>query len=194
MFKFTKMAIPDVLLIETEKFNDGRGYFFEHYKESVFKQNGISHPFSQDSLSKSKKGVLRGLHFQKEPFPQGKLVSVLSGSVFDVAVDIRKDSPHFGKWVSAELSEYNNRSIWVPPGFAHGFESLEDNTIILYKTTGEYSKEHERGIVWNDPDLAIAWPINNPILSEKDSKHPAFKDTQPDFAFALQSPEYQQKI
>ena len=183
MFKFTKMGISGVVLVETEKFKDERGYFFEQYKESTFKSNGIIERFDQDSFSKSREGVIRGLHYQKDPAGQGKLVSVLAGRIFDVAVDLRKGSPHFGKWVSAELSSENNRGVWVPVGFAHGFAALEDDTVVMYKTTNEYSKEHEGGIIWDDPDIGIKWPVKNPIVSEKDSKHPRLRDSKADFAY-----------
>ncbi len=185
MFRFSRLSIPGLILVETDNFADNRGYFFEQYKNSEFRQNGISGTFSQESFSNSKKGVIRGLHFQKKPAAQGKLVSVLSGSIFDVAVDIRPRSPHFGKWASVNLSGSNHKSLWVPSGFAHGFASLEDNTLVLYKTTKEYSKKDEAGIIWNDPDLAIKWPIQNPILSEKDSRHPQFKDLYPGSAYKL---------
>ena len=183
MFRFTKLGIPDIILIETDKFNDDRGCFFEHYKESAFKANGILDLFEQDSFSNSKKGVIRGLHYQKEPMGQGKLVSALSGKIFDVAVDLRKGSPHFGKWVSAELSSENCRSLWVPVGFAHGFAALEDDTVVLYKTTHEYSKEHEGGVIWNDPDIGIKWPIRNPTVSEKDGKHQRLRDSKSNFVY-----------
>ncbi len=183
MFRFSRLSIPGLILVETDSFTDDRGYFFEQYKNSAFRQNGVSGAFSQESFSNSKKGVIRGLHFQKKPMAQGKLVSVLSGSIFDVAVDIRPRSPHFGKWAGVNLSGSDHKSLWVPPGFAHGFASLEDDTLVLYKTTKEYSKEDEAGIVWSDPDLAITWPIQSPILSEKDSRHPRFRDLYSDSTY-----------
>ena len=172
MFSFKETTIKDLILIEYGRFQDSRGYFMERYRASEFAEAGITKTFVQDNFSVSKKNVIRGLHFQKKPFGQGKLVSVIKGSIFDVAVDIRKDSETFGKWVGIELSESNNRALWVPEGFAHGFAALEENTVIYYKTTNYYSKEHESGIIWNDKDIMIEWPLENPILSEKDRMLP----------------------
>lgn len=172
MFSFKDTEIKDLLLIEYGKFQDSRGCFMEKYNASEFIKSGISQTFVQDNFSISKKNVIRGLHFQKKPFPQGKLVSVIKGSIFDVAVDIRKESDTFGKWFGIELSEENNTALWIPEGFAHGFASLEEDTVVYYKTTNYYSRDHETGIIWNDPDIAIKWPITNPILSEKDTNLP----------------------
>ncbi len=182
-FEFKRLEIPGVILITPKVFSDERGFFMESYKESEFKANGINFEFKQDNHSKSSKNVLRGLHYQLEPYAQGKLVRVITGKIFDVAVDIRKGSPTFGKWVSAELSEDNKKMLWIPPGFAHGFLSLEDNTNVLYKSTNEYNKESERGISWNDPEIGIKWPINNPLLSDKDKKHPILKDADINFNY-----------
>ena len=178
-----RLKIPDVIIITLKAFGDERGFFMESYKESEFKANGITFDFKQDNHSKSSKNVLRGLHYQLEPYAQGKLVKVVTGRIFDVAVDIRKGSPTFGKWVSAELSEENKQMLWIPPGFAHGFLSLEDNTNVLYKSTNEYNKESERGILWNDPEIGIKWPVSNPILSEKDRKHPHLKEADINFNY-----------
>lgn len=168
--KVTPTAIPDVLLIEPTVYADERGYFFESFNQQAFSQaTGLDVTFVQDNHSRSAKGVLRGLHYQIRQ-PQGKLVRVVRGAVFDVAVDIRKSSPTFGRWVGIELSETNHKQHWVPPGFAHGFLVLSDFADFLYKTTNYYAAEHERCIRWNDPDLAIAWPLNTlPLLSAKDS-------------------------
>lgn len=182
-FQFRRLDIPEVILIEPKVFKDQRGFFIETYKLSEFKENGIDYEFVQDNHSKSIKGVLRGLHYQLNPKAQGKLVRVLRGRIFDVAVDIRKGSPHYGQWVGVELSEENKKMLWVPPGFAHGVVALDDGTEILYKVTAEYSPENDRGILWNDPDIGIKWPIDTPILSEKDAKQPFLKDTENNFIY-----------
>ncbi|MDA8085277.1 MAG: dTDP-4-dehydrorhamnose 3,5-epimerase [Nitrospiraceae bacterium] len=171
-FIFKKLDIPEVVLIEPRVFGDERGFFLETYKRSDFIRQGISYDFIQGNHSRSKKGVLRGLHFQIEPRAQGKLVKVSHGAIFDVSVDIRKGSPWFGRWVSAILSGGNRHMLWMPPGFAHGFVALEDDTDVLYTATDEYSPEHESGIVWNDPEIGIKWPaeIENPIVSDKDAR------------------------
>ncbi len=171
-FIFKQLNIPDVVLIIPVVFNDDRGFFFESFKESVFSKNGLNIKFVQENHSLSKKSVIRGLHYQIEPMSQGKLVRVISGRVFDVAVDLRRNSPTYLKYVSSELSADNKQMLWIPEGFAHGFCSLEDNSELVYKTTNEYSPEHERGIKWNDPTINIKWPINNPIISKKDKELP----------------------
>ena len=166
--KATRLAIPDVVLIEPKVFGDARGFFFESFNQKAFNEaTGTNHQFVQDNHSRSAKGVLRGLHYQIQQ-PQGKLVRVVRGAVFDVAVDIRKSSPTFGRWVGAELSEDNQHQLWVPPGFAHGFLVLSDMADFLYKTTDYYAPQYERSILWNDSDLNIDWPIGEPILSNKD--------------------------
>ena len=167
--KATRLAIPDVVLIEPKVFGDARGFFFESFNQKAFNEaTGTNHAFVQDNHSRSGQGVLRGLHYQIQ-HPQGKLVRVVRGRVWDVAVDIRKSSPTFGQWVGAELSEDNQYQLWVPPGFAHGFVVLSESADFLYKTTDYYAPEHERCIAWNDPQLAIAWPIAEaPSLSAKD--------------------------
>ncbi len=173
--KATRLAIPDVVLIEPKVFGDARGFFFESFNQKAFNEaTGTNHAFVQDNHSRSSQGVLRGLHYQIQQ-PQGKLVRVARGRVWDVTVDIRKSSPTFGQWVGAELSEDNQHQLWVPPGFAHGFVVLSETADFLYKTTDYYAPEHERCIAWNDPQLAIAWPIAGaPSLSAKDMQGFAF--------------------
>lgn len=162
------VEIPDLFIIQPKIFEDQRGYFFESYNKKAFHSQGINADFVQDNQSKSQKGVLRGLHFQEPPYAQGKLVSVIKGAVLDVAVDIRKNSPAYGKHIAVELNERNKTMLWIPEGFAHGFLTLEDETIFSYKCTNFYHKESERSILWNDPDINIKWGLNNPMLSEKD--------------------------
>lgn len=163
-------AIGGVFIIEPKVFGDGRGFFFESFNQRAFEAaTGVTLPFVQDNHSRSAKGVLRGLHYQVEQ-PQGKLVRVVAGAVFDVAVDIRSGSPTFGKWVGVELTAENKRQLWVPPGLAHGFLVLSETADFLYKTTDYYAPQHERCIIWNDPTLAIDWPLDGePILSAKDA-------------------------
>lgn len=177
--KATRLAIPEVVLIEPKVFGDARGFFFESFNQKAFNEaTGTNHQFVQDNHSRSAKGVLRGLHYQIQQ-PQGKLVRVVRGAVFDVAVDIRKSSPTFGQWVAEELSEDNHRQLWVPPGFAHGFVVLSDTAEFLYKTTDYYAPAHERCILWNDETLAIHWPAGiQPILSAKDAQGKAFVDAE----------------
>lgn len=168
--KATRLAIPDVVLFEPKVFGDDRGFFFESYNHAVFEDAiGQKTQFVQDNHSKSARNVLRGMHYQMQQ-PQGKLVRVAQGEVFDVAVDIRRQSPTFGKWVGAHLSAENKLQLWVPEGFAHGFVVLSETAEFLYKTTNYYAPAHERCIVWNDPDIAITWPasIEAPLLSAKD--------------------------
>ena len=169
--KVTALAIPDVLLFEPKVFGDARGFFFESFNQQRFNAaTGLDLQFVQDNHSKSAKGVLRGLHYQLPPKAQGKLVRVVAGEVFDVAVDIRKNSPTFGQWVGEILSGDNKRQLWIPPGLAHGFVVLSDSAEFLYKTTDYYAPEMERCIRWDDPDLAIDWPIGGePVLSGKDA-------------------------
>ncbi|EAX3229464.1 dTDP-4-dehydrorhamnose 3,5-epimerase, partial [Salmonella enterica] len=171
-----KTEIPDVLIFEPKVFSDERGFFMESFNQKVFEEAvGRKIEFVQDNHSKSTKGVLRGLHYQVEPYAQGKLVRCIAGEVFDVAVDIRKDSETFGKWVGVNISSENKRQLWIPEGFAHGFLVLSDSADFLYKTSNYYSPIHERGIVWNDPTININWPINiDKILSEKDTILPNF--------------------
>lgn len=171
-----KTGIAGLLIVKPQVFEDHRGYFFESYNKEKFLNQGIDQNFVQDNESKSMKGVLRGLHFQAPPFAQGKLVRVMKGAVLDVAVDLRKQSPTYGKWASIELTESNKWMYWVPQGFAHGFLTLEDNTVFFYKCTNVYNKMSEGSIRWNDPDLGIDWGISQPLLSDKDREAPLFKD------------------
>lgn len=174
--KVTACSVPDVLLIEPRVFGDDRGYFYESFNQRTFNgATGLNLAFVQDNHSKSARNVLRGLHYQIQQ-PQGKLVRVVAGEVFDVAVDFRRGSPTFGKWVGEILSEQNKRQLWVPPGFGHGFVVLSETAEFLYKTTDYYAPEYERCVVWNDPTLAIEWPLNGavPLLSGKDSAGVAF--------------------
>ena len=167
----TPTAIPDVLVIEPKVFGDARGFFYESFNQQAFNEaTGLNLNFVQDNHSRSAKGVLRGLHYQVQQ-PQGKLVRVVRGAVFDVAVDIRKGSPTFGKWEGIELTEDNHKQLWVPPGFAHGFVVLSDSADFLYKTTEYYAPEHEGCIAWNDPEIGIQWPLaSEPSLSSKDQQ------------------------
>jgi dTDP-4-dehydrorhamnose 3,5-epimerase len=177
--KVTQTAIPDVLLIEPKVFGDERGFFFESFNQRAFQQaTGVTLPFVQDNHSKSAKGVLRGLHYQIQN-PQGKLVRVTQGEVFDVAVDIRPESATYGKWVGVRLSAQNKHQLWVPPGLAHGFLVLSETAEFLYKTTDFYAPEHERCIAWNDPVLGIAWPeVGEPVLSAKDQQGKLLADAE----------------
>jgi dTDP-4-dehydrorhamnose 3,5-epimerase len=164
---------------------DERGFFFELYKHSDFVRAGITEHLVQDNYSKSGRGVLRGLHYQKNPRAQGKLVLCMKGKIHDVAADIRKGSPHYGTWVGMELSEENRRMLYVPPGFAHGFQVLSESAEVLYKCTDEYSPADDRGIIWNDPDINIAWPLADPVLSGKDKIHPLLRDADNNFSLSL---------
>ena len=169
--KVVRTAIPDVLILEPKVFGDARGFFLESFNRKVFREvTGVDAEFVQDNHSRSGRGVLRGLHYQLRQ-PQGKLVRVVRGAVFDVAVDVRRSSPTFGRWAATELSEENQRQFWVPPGFAHGFVVLSETADFLYKTTEYYAPEHERCIAWNDPAIGIEWPAGlEPRLSEKDGR------------------------
>jgi len=180
-FSFQKLDIPEVILVETQSFPDNRGFFMESFKESDFENYGINTNFVQDNFSHSVKNVLRGLHYQKNPKAQAKLVSALRGEIFDVAVDIRKSSPTYGKWVGEILSEKNHKLLYVPEGFAHGFCVLSDEADVLYKVNNEYSPEHEKGIIWNDPTVNIMWPIDKPILNDKDAQLPDLKNADNNF-------------
>jgi dTDP-4-dehydrorhamnose 3,5-epimerase len=169
-------AIPGVLILEPKLFSDARGSFFEIYNQRSFAALGLPDHFVQDNQSHSKKGVLRGLHYQSEQ-AQGKLVRVLHGDIFDVAVDLRRDSPTFGKWVGERLSDSNKKMIWIPKGLAHGFLTLSDSADVAYKVTEFWAPQFEKTLLWNDPDVAIAWPLDGePILSEKDRDGHSFKE------------------
>lgn len=177
--KAIETKLPGVFLLEPAVFGDGRGYFFESFNTAKFEQaTGCKPNFVQDNQSMSAKGVLRGLHYQLEPKAQGKLVSVVRGSVLDVVVDIRANSPTYGQWVAYELSEHNHLQMWIPAGLAHGFLTLEDHTIFQYKVTDFWSKEHERCIAWDDPTLSIDWGLADmvPLISEKDKQGLSFKE------------------
>ena len=168
-------SLPGVLILEPRVFADDRGFFMETYQSERFRDAGIDAIFVQDNHSRSVRGVLRGLHYQ-EPNAQGKLVRCTKGALFDVAVDVRIGSPHFGKWAAFELSEENKRMAWVPPGFAHGFCVMSEVADLVYKCTALYDAKNDRSILWNDPDLAIAWPLAKPLLSPKDAAAPRLKD------------------
>lgn len=173
--KISETILPGVLIFTPRVFGDSRGFFKESFQAERYRAAGITQPFVQDNHSRSKKGVLRGLHLQKSR-PQGKLVSCSRGAVFDVAVDIDPDSPSFGCYVACELSENNHKQMWIPPGYAHGFCVLSDTADFQYKCTELYYPEDEGGLAWNDPDVAIPWPVQNPELSEKDQHLPRLKD------------------
>jgi dTDP-4-dehydrorhamnose 3,5-epimerase len=184
IMKTTQTNIEGLLIIEMDVFVDERGFFIESFQEKRYQEVlGNNMHFVQDNLSQSKEGVLRGLHYQAPPFDMGKLVSVLSGRVLDVAVDIRFGSPTFGQHVAVELSAENHKQLWIPSGFAHGFVTLDDDTLFAYKCTNVYSKEHDRGVRWNDPVLGIAWGVENPIVSEKDQKHPILANIPQEFYY-----------
>jgi len=173
---FESTSISGVVIIVPKVFADDRGFLMETYKRSDFEAAGLPVPLVQENHSRSSAGTLRGLHYQREPKAQGKLVRVVRGEVFDVAVDIRKGSPTFAKWVGVTLSENNRKSIYIPPGFAHGFCVISADADVIYKTTEEYAPDYEHGIRWDDPALAIAWPIANPTLSERDKRWPGLLD------------------
>ena len=180
-FRVARLAIPDVVLVEAVMFRDHRGFFKETYRASEFASAGIAAPFVQDNVSRSRKGVLRGLHYQRSPRHQAKLVGVTRGEVFDVAVDLRDGSASYGRWVAAVLSDENHRMLFIPAGFAHGFCTLSDEADVTYKATAEYAPDLEGGIVWNDPDLGVRWPIDNPVLSSRDAALPRFRDSDHGF-------------
>jgi dTDP-4-dehydrorhamnose 3,5-epimerase len=182
-FTFKNLDIPEVILVDAQSFSDNRGFFLENFKESEFAFNGITTKFVQDNFSHSVKGVLRGLHYQKNPKAQAKLVTALRGEIFDVAIDIRKNSPTFGQWVGEILSDENHKSLYIPEGFAHGFCVLSAEADVIYKVNNEYSPKNERGIIWNDPQIDIMWPIDTPLLHEKDSALPILEDADIDFIY-----------
>ena len=182
-FRFTPLEIPGLVLIETNASEDARGLFMETYRQSEFMVNGVTAEFVQEGYSRSVKGVLRGLHYQKPPRAQSKAVMVVRGEVFDVAVDIRRGSPTYGRWVGLHLSAASPRLLYIPAGFAHGFCVLSQEADLLYRMTEEYVAELDRGILWNDPDLAIRWPVAKPILSGRDADLPTLKNTERDFVY-----------
>ncbi len=178
--RFMPTAIPDVVVVEPDVFGDARGFFLETWHEAKFREGGIDAEFVQDNHSRSRQGILRGLHYQIER-PQGKLVRVVTGRVFDVAVDLRRSSPSFGRWFGEELSEDNHRMLWVPPGFAHGFYVLSESADFVYKCTEFYAPEHERCIRWDDPEVGVDWPIPThaaPLVSAKDADGVAFSEAE----------------
>lgn len=182
-FEFLKTDIPEVIVVRPRLFMDDRGFFAELYKESDFERAGINGPFVQDNFSRSRKGTLRGLHYQMNPAAQAKFVRCMRGRIFDVAVDIRKGSPTYARWVGVELSEDNNLMLYIPKGFAHGFVVLSDMAEVFYKCTAEYSQPLDRGILWSDPAIGIKWPVDEPLLSEKDKRHPLLMDADNNFDF-----------
>jgi dTDP-4-dehydrorhamnose 3,5-epimerase len=177
-FDFQPLALPGLQLITPKLYPDDRGTFLESYKTTDFQAAGIPDTFVQDNQSVSRQGVLRGLHFQKMPHAQSKLVQVLSGIIFDVVVDLRPDSPTYSRWMSVTLDSKKPQLLYIPIGFAHGFQVMSDSALVLYKTSTEYRPEAEGGIVWNDTDLSITWPLPNPVLSAKDASLPPFRDCQ----------------
>jgi len=177
-FTFTNLEISGLVLVEPRVFPDERGFFLESYKESEFMQGGIPCRFVQDNHSLSTKNVLRGLHFQRQPRAQGKLVRIIQGKVWDVVVDLRKGSPTYLRWLGIEISEENNRMLFIPPGFAHGFVALSESAHLLYKCTEEYDPVLDAGIRWNDPDVGVKWPVRNPIVSDKDKSLPFLRELE----------------
>lgn len=175
-FEFERLEIPDVILIKPKVFGDERGFFMETYKKPDFERAGIIGEFIQDNHSRSRYGVLRGLHFQREPYAQAKIVRVVRGIIYDVAVDLRRNSPTFGKWIGVTLSEHNKYQLYVPRGFAHGFVVLSEVADVIYKVDNLYAPEYEGGIIWSDPELEIDWPVEAPIVSEKDKRWPTLKE------------------
>lgn len=169
--KIINTSLPDVLIIEPDVFNDERGYLFESFKANIYAQSGIRYNFVQDNVSLSKQNILRGLHFQKTK-PQGKLIQVLAGEIYDVAVDVNPSSDNFGKYFGVCISSENHRQLWIPPGYAHGFCVLSTTALVHYKCTDYYDAQDEAGIAWDCPHINIEWPIKTPVLSEKDNKHP----------------------
>jgi dTDP-4-dehydrorhamnose 3,5-epimerase len=182
-FRFSRLEIPEVVLIEPMVFLDERGFFMETYKYSEFAAQGIKEPFVQENHSRSSRRILRGLHYQTRAKAQGKLVRAVLGEVFDVAVDLRKGSPTYGKWVATVLSAENKRMLYIPPWCAHGFCVLSEEAEVVYKVTEEYAPKYEAGIVWNDSELTIPWPMNDPILSSRDRAWPGLRQVDNDFVY-----------
>jgi dTDP-4-dehydrorhamnose 3,5-epimerase len=179
--EISNTPLEGLKIVQPKVWGDARGYFFESYSVAAFEAAGLPTDFLQDNQSKSSKNILRGLHFQSPPFAQGKLVRVITGAVLDVVVDIRKASPTYGQHFKIELNEENKTMLWVPPGFAHGFLTLAEDTIFVYKVTGLYNKESEGGLLWNDPALGIDWGVRDPLLSDKDKVQPSWADFRSDF-------------
>jgi dTDP-4-dehydrorhamnose 3,5-epimerase len=182
-FEFETLQIPEVRLIKPHVYGDARGFFLETYKDSVFAAEGLNTAFVQINHSRSAAGVLRGLHYQKAPRAQAKLLTVVSGAVFDVAVDIRVGSPTYGAWVGVVLSSDNHHLLYIPPGFAHGFCVLSESADVIYQVTDEYSSEHERGILWSDPAIGVDWPVREPILSARDAVQPRLSHADNNFVY-----------
>lgn len=182
-FSFQKLEIPDVVLVKPRIFPDNRGFFLETYKRSEFQANGITTEFIQDNWSHSTQNVIRGMHYQKAPKTQAKLVVAIKGEILDVAIDLRKGSPTYAKWVAAKLSDKDGQMLYIPGGFAHGFCVLSNEADILYKTSAEYAPELEHGIRWDDPSISVRWPVEKPIISRKDAELPLLKDAGVDFHF-----------
>lgn len=180
-FDFTPLEIPDVVLVRAIRRGDGRGFFAETYRKSSFERGGIHHPFVQDNFARSGPGVVRGLHYQLPPHPQGKLVQVVRGAVLDVVVDLRRASASYGRWLARELSAERSELLWVPPGFAHGYAVLGDGADLVYRSTAEYRPELDRGIRWDDPDLGVEWPYADPVLSDRDRDLPSFREAENPF-------------
>ncbi len=183
-FRFTSLSVPEVIAIEPEIFVDNRGFFFETYKYSEFSRNGIAEHFVQGNHSHSCKRTLRGLHYQKAPYAQGKLIRVVQGEIFDVVLDLRRGSPWYGQWAAAILSGENHRMLYIPAGFAHGAFVVSTEAVLLYMVTREYNAASERGIIWNDPVVAISWPSQDPILSPRDERWPTLANADHDFVYS----------
>lgn len=185
--KILPTSLDGVLIIEPAVFKDGRGYFMETYHQKRYKAEGLKINFVQDNLSFSVRGTLRGLHYQF-PNAQAKLVHVVKGEIFDVAIDIRRGSPSFGQWTSLCLSEKNKKQLFIPEGYAHGFSVLSETAVLMYKCSNFYAPESEKGIIWSDPDIGIDWPVENPLFSEKDGKYPCLKDLPSEYLPVYQKP------
>ena len=186
-FRFTHLELPEIILVEPKVFPDERGFFLETYKQSEFGRYGIRKPFVQENHSHSSRRTLRGLHYQKNPKAQGKLVRVVMGEIFDVVVDIRKGSPRYGKWLGVDLSADNNKMLYIPPGFAHGACVVSEEAGLLYMVTDEYAPECEAGILWNDPSLRINWPVEGPLISSRDQHWPILMDADNNLIYEEQA-------
>jgi dTDP-4-dehydrorhamnose 3,5-epimerase len=187
-FRFTRLPVSDLILVETDPIADPRGVLSELYKRSAFEAAGIGAVFVQENLSRSTRGVLRGLHYQIPPHAQGKLVACLRGEIFDVGVDLRRGSPSYGRWASAALSGENRRMLYVPEGFAHGFCVVSEDADVVYQLTAEYAPAAERGVRWDDPALGIPWPVRAPVLSDRDRALPGLTDLAAEFDYAGRAP------